>query len=69
MEEAPIKGLERFVGQEVEVIVKDGRKFRGKMIQVDEHTNIILEEAEELDTHRKHKLIFLKGGNVLEILL
>ena len=60
-------GLEKFLNAVVVVSVKDGRKFRGKLAQYDEHMNLLLEDAEELSKEgqpTKHKLILLKGGNV-----
>jgi small nuclear ribonucleoprotein len=68
-EEAQI-GLEKFLNMVVIVSVKDGRKFRGKLTQYDEHMNLLLEDAEEISEagpQTKHKLILLKGGNVLDV--
>ncbi len=70
-EEAPPKeslvALEKFLNEVVVVSAKDGRRFRGKLTQYDEHMNLLLEDAEELSREgqtSKHKLILLKGGNV-----
>lgn len=63
-------GLENFLNTVVVVSVKDGRKFRGKLTQYDEHMNLILEDAEEVSgsgSTAKHKLILLKGGNVSDV--
>ena len=63
-------GLEKFLNLVVVVGVKDGRRFRGKLTQCDEHMNLVLEDAEELSGERpiaKHKLILIKGGNVSAI--
>jgi small nuclear ribonucleoprotein len=68
-ESAQIK-LENFLNMVVLVSVKDGRKFRGKLTQYDEHMNLLLEDAEEISgsgTQSKYKLILLKGGNVLDV--
>ena len=59
--------LENFLNAVVVVSAKDGRKFRGKLTQYDEHMNLLLEDAEEISKEgqtSKHKLILLKGGNV-----
>ena len=68
-EEAQI-GLDKFLNMAVIVSVKDGRKFRGKLTQYDEHMNLLLEDAEEISEAgppTKYKLILLKGGNVLDV--
>jgi small nuclear ribonucleoprotein (snRNP)-like protein len=59
--------LEKFMNQVVTVTVKDGRKFKGKLVQNDEFMNLVLEEAEELSKGMKFKFVFLKGGNVTDV--
>lgn len=62
--------LEKFLNMVVTVSVKDGRKFRGKLTQYDEHMNLLLEDAEEISEagpQTKRKLVLLKGGNVLDV--
>ncbi|MEW6592123.1 MAG: LSM domain-containing protein [Candidatus Hadarchaeota archaeon] len=69
-EAGPLVDLQRFQGQVILVSVKDGRKFRGKLAQFDEHMNVILEAAEEIPKEgqpKQHKLIMLKGGNISEV--
>lgn len=66
----PAIDAEKFLNSVVTVSVKDGRKFRGKLIQYDEHMNLLLEDAEELSAEgptAKYKLILLKGGNVTDL--
>ena len=63
-------GVEKFLDAVVTVTVKDGRKFKGKLTQFDEHMNLLLEDAEELKAEgpaAKYKLILLKGGNVTAV--
>jgi small nuclear ribonucleoprotein (snRNP)-like protein len=70
MHEREVKrGLENFLNKLVTVTAKDGRKFRGKLIQYDEHMNLLLEEAEELFKEKaaKHRLMVIKGGNVSDV--
>ncbi len=62
-----ITGIERFLNQVVTITVKDGRKISGKLVEHDEHMNLLLEEAEELDKEIRHKLMVIKGGNVSDI--
>lgn len=65
-----ISGVEKFLNSVVVVTAKDGRKFRGKLTQYDEHMNLVLEDTEEISekgTVAKYKLVLLKGGNVSAI--
>lgn len=65
-----LSNLQKFLDQVVLVGAKDGRKFRGKLVQYDEHMNLVLENAEEIPKEGqpiKHKLLLLKGGNVSEM--
>lgn len=63
-------GLENFLNAVVVVSVKDGRKFRSKLTQYDEHMNLLPENAEKISesgSATKHKLILLKGGNISDV--
>ncbi|HDI12775.1 MAG TPA: hypothetical protein ENF64_01510 [Hadesarchaea archaeon] len=62
-------GLENFLNTVVVVSVKDGRKFKGKLRQYDEHMNLIMEDVEAISSKpiTKHKLILLKGGNISDV--
>ena len=67
---AAIAGIEKFLNNVVTVTAKDGRKFRGKLTQHDEHMNLVMEDVEEVSKEgqvEKFKLILLKGGNVSDI--
>ncbi|MEW6222043.1 MAG: LSM domain-containing protein [Candidatus Hadarchaeota archaeon] len=69
-EAGPLVDLQRFLGQVILVTAKDGRKFKGKLAQFDEHMNVILESAEEISKEgqpKQHRLILLKGGNITEV--
>ena len=62
--------LEKFLNATVIVNAKDGRKFRGKLTQYDDHMNLVLEEVEEFSREGpavRHKLVLIKGGNVSAI--
>jgi small nuclear ribonucleoprotein len=62
--------LEKLLNASVVVSTKDGRRFRGRLTQYDTYMNLVLEEVEELskgDPAARHKLILIKGGNVLSI--
>jgi small nuclear ribonucleoprotein len=69
-EEKALVGLEKFLNTVVTVNVKDGRRFKGRLMHYDEHMNLLLEDAEEIPETGpaiKRKLILLKGGNVLDV--
>lgn len=69
-EAMPAVDAGKFLNSVVTISVKDGRKFRGKLTQYDEHMNLLLEDAEELSKEgpiAKYKLILLKGGNVTDL--
>lgn len=65
-----IANMQVFMDKVILVGVKDGRKFKGKLLQYDEHMNLLLENAEEFlkdGQTKNHKVLLLKGGNVSEI--
>jgi len=67
-QEARVK-LENFLNTVVVVSVKDGRRFKGKLRQYDEHMNLIMEDVEEVSSGpaAKHKLALFKGGNISSV--
>ena len=54
------------VGKAVDVILKDGRIYRGKLKSFDIHTNIVLENCEEINQEKRRKLneVFIAGRNL-----
>ena len=50
----------------VNMILKDGRIYRGKLKSFDIHTNIILENCEEINQEKRRKLneVFIAGRNL-----
>ena len=54
------------VGKAVNVILKDGRIYRGKLKSFDIHTNIVLENCEEINQEKRRKLneVFIVGRNL-----
>ncbi|MGC8538502.1 MAG: LSM domain-containing protein [Candidatus Micrarchaeia archaeon] len=70
MQERPFDLLNKGIGQQVLIRLKNNLNIRGKMTSFDIHMNIVLEGAEELDEGNvKAKLgtILLRGGNILFI--
>ncbi len=69
--ERPFDLLNKAIGQQVLIRLKNGDDIRGKVQSFDVHMNIVLEGAEELDegggTKTKLGVILLRGGNILFI--
>ncbi|MDE1827752.1 MAG: small nuclear ribonucleoprotein [Candidatus Micrarchaeota archaeon] len=68
MQERPFDLLNKAIGQQVLIRLKNGTDMRGKVTAFDIHMNIVLDNAEEIeDGNLKTKLgtILLRGGNIL----
>ncbi len=68
MQERPFDLLNKAIGQQVLIRLKNGTDIRGKMTAFDIHMNIVLDNSEELeDGNLKTKVgtILLRGGNIL----
>ncbi|HVA82619.1 MAG: small nuclear ribonucleoprotein [Candidatus Micrarchaeota archaeon] len=68
MQERPFDLLNKAIGQQVLIRLKNGTDIRGKMTAFDIHMNIVLDLAEEHeDGNLKTKIgtILLRGGNIL----
>ena len=68
MQERPFDLLNKAIGQQVLIRLKNGVNIRGKVTSFDIHMNLVLDNAEELeDGALKAKLgtILLRGGNIL----
>jgi small nuclear ribonucleoprotein len=68
MQERPFDLLNKAIGQQVLIRLKNGIDIRGKVTSFDIHMNLVLDNAEELDNGAlKTKLgtILLRGGNIL----
>lgn len=66
MAASPSSLFGRFVGQRIELQLKDGRLLRGRLLGSDDHMNVVLEDAEEETptmTRRLGRLI-VRGSNV-----
>jgi small nuclear ribonucleoprotein len=70
-QERPFDLLNKAIGQQVLIRLKNGVEIRGRATSFDVHMNMVLEGAEELDDSNnvKAKLgtILLRGGNILFI--
>jgi small nuclear ribonucleoprotein len=70
VQERPFDLLNKSIGQQILVRLKNNTEIRGRVTSFDVHMNIVLENAEELeDGNLKAKLgtILLRGGNILFI--
>ncbi|MGC8662198.1 MAG: LSm family protein [Candidatus Micrarchaeia archaeon] len=68
VQERPFDLLNKTIGQQILIRLKNNTEIRGRVTSFDIHMNIVLENAEELeDGSLKAKLgtILLRGGNIL----
>ncbi len=65
----PLELLSRSLNAVVLVKLKGGRELRGKLRGFDQHMNLVLEEAEELQETNDRKLgtVIVRGDNVIII--
>jgi small nuclear ribonucleoprotein len=69
MPDSPSQLMEKLVQQHVTLRLKDNRALSGKLLGLDEHLNIVLEDAEETTdtvTRRLGKVV-LRGSNVISL--
>ncbi len=69
MPEAPTYLLERVVQQRVTLLLKDSRQITGKLLGLDEHMNLVLDDAEESTPELTRHLgrVVLRGSNVVSL--
>ena len=68
----PINVLIKQLHGNIEVVLKNGWDYKGKMIKVDEYMNILLEGATEYKNEQmltNYGNVLLRGNNVLYIVL
>ena len=67
MSEVAAKLFEKSLGRVVLVELKGGRSVRGKLYSYDQHMNLVLEDAEELNGENVKKVgtIIVRGDNVV----
>ena len=67
--ERPFDLLNKAIGQQVLIRLKNGDDIRGRVQSFDVHMNIVLENSEELEegggVKAKLGTILLRGGNIL----
>jgi small nuclear ribonucleoprotein (snRNP)-like protein len=69
MADAPVRLLERVLQQRVTLMLKDGRELSGRLLGVDEHMNLVLDDADETgpETRRRLGRLILRGSNVITL--
>lgn len=69
MADGPSQLLERVVQQRVTLLLKDARQLSGKLVGIDEHLNLVLDEADETTAELSRHLgrVVLRGSNVVTL--
>jgi small nuclear ribonucleoprotein (snRNP)-like protein len=69
MAEAPTHLLERVLQQRVTLVLKDSRQLTGKLLGLDEHMNLVLDDADETTAEVSRHLgrVVLRGSNVVTL--
>jgi small nuclear ribonucleoprotein (snRNP)-like protein len=67
--EAPTHLLERVLQQRVTLTLKDSRTLSGKLLGIDEHMNLVLDDADETTAEVSRHLgrVVLRGSNVVAL--
>lgn len=69
MPDGPTHLLERLVQHRVTLTLKDSRQLSGKLLGVDEHMNLVLDDADETTAELTRHLgrVVLRGSNVVSL--
>ncbi|MFZ0830506.1 MAG: LSM domain-containing protein [Thermoplasmata archaeon] len=61
--------LERVVDQRVSLRLKDARELAGRLLGLDEHMNLVLDDVEETtaDGSRRLGRVLVRGSNVITL--
>ena len=65
----PTQLLERVLQQRVTLTLKDGRLLAGRLMGLDDHMNVVLDDAEETTKEVVRRLgrVVLRGSNVVSL--
>ena len=69
-ERQPLKLLLRSINNIVLVKLKDGREYKGRLIEMDNYMNLVLSGAEEIENDEytaRFGEVFIRGNNILFI--
>ncbi|MGA8274958.1 MAG: LSm family protein [Thermoplasmata archaeon] len=69
MVDSPTTLVERLLGQRVTLTLKDTRQMVGTLLGVDEHLNLVLDDADETTAEISRHLgrVVLRGSNVVTL--
>jgi small nuclear ribonucleoprotein (snRNP)-like protein len=69
MVDSPTTLVERLLSQRVTLLLKDSRQMVGTLLGVDEHMNLVLDDADETtaDVSRHLGRVVLRGSNVVTL--
>lgn len=69
MAEAPVPLLERLLEVRVTLLLKDTRQLSGRLTGIDEHLNLVLDDASETTAEVSRRLgrVVLRGSNVVTL--
>ncbi|HLN51981.1 MAG: LSM domain-containing protein [Thermoplasmata archaeon] len=69
MSGGPAQLMERVLEQRVTLVLKDGRQLTGRLVGIDEHLNLVLEDANETTAEVTRHLgkVVLRGSNVVTL--
>ncbi len=69
MVESPLSVVERLVDQRVTLRLKDGRELEGRLLGLDEHLNLVLDDANETTAEASRHLgrLLVRGSNILAL--
>ncbi len=69
MVESPSSLVERLLGQRVTLLLKDARQLAGTLLGVDEHMNLVLDDADETTAEISRHLgrVVVRGSNVVTV--
>lgn len=65
----PANLLERVVDQRVRLRLKDSRELAGRLLGLDDHMNLVLDEVEETTSDGSRRLgrVLVRGSNVITL--
>lgn len=69
MPDGPAHLLERFLDRPVTLVLKDSRELTGRLVGVDDHMNVVLDDADERTPQVQRHLgrVVLRGSNVVTL--
>ncbi len=70
MPEGPLAVVERLIDQRVSLQLRDGREIAGKLLGLDEHLNVVLDDATETAAEASRHLgrLVVRGSNVVALM-